>query len=72
MIELNNVTDKVGVLDVEAILEDGTIVNIEMQNQEYSEYHKRILYYASSTFIIMIQKDAKNFRKDIYVWKKNP
>ena len=46
-LDIENVTDKVGVLDVQAILEDGTILDIEMQNKNYAYYNKRILFYAS-------------------------
>ena len=46
-LDIKNIKDKVGVLDVQAILEDGTILDIEMQNKNYAYYNKRILFYAS-------------------------
>jgi len=58
-LDIKNIKDKVGVLDVQAILKDGTIVNIEMQNQEYEEYSKRVLFYVSKLISGQIKKKEK-------------
>lgn len=39
-----------GVLDLVAILNDGTICNIEMQVSEYQQIDKRVLYYHSKLY----------------------
>lgn len=42
--------DKMGVLDLVAILDDGMICNIEMQVAEYQQIDKRLLYYHSKLY----------------------
>ena len=58
-LDINDVNDKLGILDVQAILTDGTIVNIEMQKAEYKFYHKRVLFYLSKLISGQIHKSEE-------------
>lgn len=54
--------DKYGVLDILAILDDGTLVNIEMQNANEHNIEKRICYYSSRMVVDSIS-ESENYNK---------
>lgn len=67
-LNISNILDKVGILDVEAILKDGTIVNIEMQSNPYEKYNKRVLYYLGELVSGQIDKgEAYKEIKDVII-----
>lgn len=45
-----SINEKVGILDVKAVLNDGTTIDIEMQNIDYGNIEKRITYYLSQLY----------------------
>ena len=47
---------KIGILDVKAVLDDGTIVNIEMQNYNTGNMIKRMSYYLSRLYAEQLGK----------------
>ena len=56
-VSLNKISniDKLGILDLVATLENGTIVNIEMQNVNENNLEKRACFYASKTIVNSIR-----------------
>ena len=46
----DNKVKKVGILDVKAVLDDGTIINVEMQNYNNGNMIKRMSYYLSRLY----------------------
>jgi len=48
---------KIGILDVKAILDDGTIVNVEMQNYNSGNMIKRMSYYLSRLYSEQLGKN---------------
>ena len=55
-LDATNVNSKIGVLDVQATLKSGTLVNIEMQDRKYKNYNKRVLFYLAKMIIEQIKK----------------
>ena len=45
-----HISEKLGILDVRAVLPDGTNVDVEMQNIDYSDMDKRMTFYGSKLY----------------------
>ena len=54
-LDVENIREKRAIIDVKAELEDEKIVDIEMQNDKYSYYDKRVLYYLSKLITSQIK-----------------
>lgn len=61
--------DKLGILDVRVVLEDGTQIDIEMQVAYFAYWDKRVLFYLSRIFAGQIKKGEsyENLKKCIHV-----
>ena len=46
-------------LDVQATLKNGTLVNIEIQDRKYKNYNKRVLFYLAKMIIEQIKKSER-------------
>ncbi len=66
---IGEIDRKTGVLDVKAELPDKTIINIEMQNENYGNIDKRLQYYMSGIYVRELDagKDYKNLNKIIVI-----
>lgn len=53
------IENKYGVLDVQATLNDETIVNIEMQVKEFKNMNKRLAFYAGKVYSTQIKEGSK-------------
>ena len=54
-LDVENIREKRAIIDVKAELEDEKIIDIEMQNDKYSYYNKRVLYYLSKLITSQIK-----------------
>ena len=54
-LDVENIREKRAIIDVKAELEDEKIIDIEMQNDKYSYYDKRVLYYLSKLITSQIK-----------------
>lgn len=61
--------DKLGILDIKAIIDGGTICDIEMQVSDKKDIEKRILFYWSKLYISNIEKgeNYRNLKKTISI-----
>ena len=59
-LDVENIREKRAIIDVKAELEDEKIIDIEMQNDKYSYYDKRVLYYLSKLITSQI-KSGKEY-----------
>ncbi len=66
---IGEVDRKTGILDIKAELPDKTIINIEMQNENYGSIHKRLQYYMSGIYVRELNagKNYKNLNKVIVI-----
>lgn len=72
-LEKQLLSDKLGILDIVATLEDGTIVNIEMQVKDYENTVDRSLFYEAGLFheSLKVKEDYSNIPKTIGIWILN-
>ena len=61
-LDIENIYEKKAIIDIKAELEDNRIVDIEMQNIEYSYYDKRVLYYLSKLITSQV-KSGEEYTK---------
>ena len=53
------VEDKFGILDLEVELEDGKIINIELQRKDYKNIEKRTTFYAAKKVVEQLSPGDK-------------
>jgi len=60
--------DKYGILDVKVELDDGTLINIEMQVERYDYWDRRVLFYMGKTFTSQLKtgNDYNKLKKCIH------
>lgn len=61
-LDVENIYEKKAIIDIKAELENDRIVDIEMQNVEYSYYDKRVLYYLSKLITSQV-KSGEEYTK---------
>ena len=52
-----HISEKLGILDVRAVLLDGTNVDVEMQNIDYSDMDKRMTFYGSKLYVQKLHEE---------------
>lgn len=69
-LERKIITEKLGILDVVATLDDGTKVNVEMQVKNYYNTIERSLYYATGVYHENLQsgEDYIDIPRSISIW----
>lgn len=69
-LEKEIMSDKLGILDVVATLDDGTIVNIEMQVKDFENTVDRSLFYEAGLFheSLKVKQDYAEIPKVIGIW----
>lgn len=63
------IEEKIGILDVKVTLNDGTKVNVEMQNIDYGNIVKRLTYYSNLLYVEDFEKgkDYNELKKTISI-----